>query len=174
MPTKIFAVIGAGAAGLCAAKHLVESGIEVVIYEIGTQIGGLWVYENDNGRSSAYRSLHINSEAQVSTFRDFPFPPDAPLYPDHAEMKQYFRAYAAAFRPRYGASASTAGSSRCRRTSLVRLEDGTEEKFDGVVAASGHQSDPRDPPELARRSPASIYTPTPTACRSRSPAGACW
>ena len=95
--TKRFAVIGAGAAGLCAAKHLVESGIDVTIFEIGSQIGGLWVYENDNGRSSAYRSLHINSEAQVSTFRDFPFPPDTPLYPDHAEMKQYFRDYAERF-----------------------------------------------------------------------------
>ena len=147
MPTKRFAVIGAGAAGLCAAKHLVESGIEVVIYEIGTQIGGLWVYENDNGRSSAYRSLHINSEAQVSTFRDFPFPPDAPLYPDHAEMKQYFRSYAERFdlvrRIRFNSRVVSVSPDL-----VVRLEDGTEQKFDGVVAASGHQSDPRDPPEL--------------------------
>jgi len=30
----------------------------------------------------------------------------------------------------------------------VRLENGVEEVFDGVVAASGHQSDPRDPPEV--------------------------
>ena len=147
MPSKRFAVIGAGAAGLCAAKHLVESGIDVTIYEIGTQIGGLWVYENDNGRSSAYRSLHINSEAQVSTFRDFPFTPDAPLYPDHAEMKQYFRDYAERFdlvrRVRFNSRVVSVSPDL-----TVRLEGGTEEKFDGVVAASGHQSDPRDPPEV--------------------------
>lgn len=145
--TKRFAVIGAGAAGLCAAKHLVESGIDVTIYEIGSQIGGLWVYENDNGRSSAYRSLHINSEAQVSTFRDFPFPPDAPLYPDHAEMKQYFYDYADRFdllrRIRFNSRVVSVTPDL-----TVRLENGTEEKFDGVVAASGHQSDPRDPPEV--------------------------
>lgn len=148
--SKRFAVIGAGAAGLCAAKHLIDAGIEATIFEIGSQIGGLWVYENDNGRSSAYRSLHINSEARVSCFRDFPFPPDAPLYPDHAEMKQYFRDYAEKFdltrRIRFNSRVASVTPADPGLT--VRLESGAEETFDGVVAASGHQSDPRDPPEL--------------------------
>ncbi len=78
---KRFAVIGAGAAGLCAAKTLVASGFDATIFEAGSQIGGLWVYGNDNGLSSAYRSLHINSEARVSAYGDYPFPADAPLYP---------------------------------------------------------------------------------------------
>ena len=149
--TKRFAVIGAGAAGLCAAKHLAADGIEPTIFEIGSQIGGLWVYENDNGRSSAYRSLRINSEAQVSTFRDFPFPPDAPFYPDHAEMKQYFHNYAERFdlmrRIRFNSrvvAVEPAGPGF-----MVRLENGAAETFDGVVVASGHQCDPRDPPEVA-------------------------
>jgi dimethylaniline monooxygenase (N-oxide forming) len=54
---RLAAVIGAGAAGLCAAKHLAAAGLEVCVFEIGTKIGGLWVYENDNGPSPAYRSL---------------------------------------------------------------------------------------------------------------------
>ena len=62
------AVIGAGAAGLCAAKHLLESGIDVTVFEMGGCVGGLWVYENDNGRSPAYRTLHINSEAAVTAY----------------------------------------------------------------------------------------------------------
>jgi len=90
---KRFAVIGAGAAGLCAAKILAASGMDVTVFEVGSRIGGLWVYENDNGLSSAYRSLHINSEARVSSYKDFLFPPDAPLYPDHAEMQQYLQSY---------------------------------------------------------------------------------
>ena len=54
---RSFAVIGAGAAGLCAAKYLIQSGFDnVSIFELGTQIGGLWCYENDNGRSSCYRT----------------------------------------------------------------------------------------------------------------------
>ncbi len=49
------AVIGAGACGLCAAKYLLEVGFEVTVFEIGSQIGGMWCYRNDNGRSSAVR-----------------------------------------------------------------------------------------------------------------------
>src|SRR3954468_2205220 len=71
--------------------------VDVTIFEIGSHIGGLWVYDNDNGRSSAYRSLHINSEARGSSFRDFPFPPDEPYYPDHVRMKRYFEDYAERF-----------------------------------------------------------------------------
>jgi dimethylaniline monooxygenase (N-oxide forming) len=147
---KHFAVIGAGAAGLCAAKTLLASGMDVTVFEIGSRIGGLWVYENDNGLSSAYRSLHINSEARVSSYKDFPFPPDAPLYPDHAEMQQYLQSYAEHFdlvrRVRFN---SRVVSVRQDGAGLaVRLEDGTETAFDGVVAASGHQSSPRHPKEV--------------------------
>lgn len=47
------AVVGAGAAGLCAAKHLLGKGMAVVVYELGSRVGGLWVYDNDNGLSGA-------------------------------------------------------------------------------------------------------------------------
>lgn len=145
-----FAVIGAGAGGLCAAKNLVARGIDVTVFEAGSHIGGLWVYDNDNGLSSAYRSLHINSEARVSSYGDFPFPADGALYPDHAEMKQYFERYAEHFdlarRIRFN---SRVMAVEPRGAGLmVRLEDGTEDAFDGVVAASGHQSTPRHPPEV--------------------------
>ena len=53
MTDRHFAVIGAGAGGHCAAKNLLARGIEVTIFEIGTKIGGLWVYQNDSGRSPA-------------------------------------------------------------------------------------------------------------------------
>ncbi len=39
-----YAVIGAGAAGLCAAKNLVANGIDATVFEAGSHIGGLWVY----------------------------------------------------------------------------------------------------------------------------------
>ena len=144
------AIIGAGAGGLCAAKYLTAQGIEVTIFEAGSRLGGLWVYNNDSGMSPAYRSLHINSEAKVSSFIDFPFPNDAPLYPDHTEMSRYFERYAehfdltrrVRFKSRIVAVEPLGGAFQ------ITLENGANETFDGVVVASGHQSVPRHPPQI--------------------------
>ncbi|MGI4955270.1 MAG: flavin-containing monooxygenase [Janthinobacterium lividum] len=147
---KRYAVIGAGAGGLCAAKNLLAEGIDVTVFEIGSHIGGLWVYENDSGLSPAYKSLHINSEAKVSAFGDFPFPPGTGFYPDHAEMARYFRAYADHFgiTPRIRFRSRVAMIEPAEGRFALRLEDGATDTFDGVVVATGHQSVPRDPAEM--------------------------
>ncbi len=54
MAKQRVAVIGAGAAGLCAAKFLLAKGMEIVVFELGSQVGGLWVHENDSGLTSAF------------------------------------------------------------------------------------------------------------------------
>lgn len=148
MTTGRIAVIGAGAAGLCAAKHLKEKGFDVTIFELGSQIGGLWVYDNDNGLSPTYASLHCNSEARVTAYRDFPFADDVPIYPDHRQMADYFRAYAEHFSLveliRFRSEVTRI--SRGNDGWTVELADGATENFDSVVVGSGHQSTPRHPP----------------------------
>jgi cation diffusion facilitator CzcD-associated flavoprotein CzcO len=148
--TRHYAIIGAGAGGLCAAKYLIAQGIEVAIFEVGSHIGGLWVYDNDSGMSPAYKSLHINSEAQVSSFIDFPFPNGAPLYPDHAEMSRYFERYADHFdlRRRITFGARVKAIEPARGKFRVVLQNGEAASFDGVVVATGHQSVPRHPPQI--------------------------
>ncbi|MGI4811398.1 MAG: flavin-containing monooxygenase [Janthinobacterium lividum] len=142
------AVIGAGAAGLSAAKHLIDAGCDVTVFELGSQIGGLWVYENDNGLSPAYASLHLNSENRVTAYKDFPFPEEAPLYPDHQAVAQYLQAYADRFDLRrlirFGARVMSV-----RPGWTVTLADDTTERFDAVVVASGHQGVPKHPPFAA-------------------------
>jgi dimethylaniline monooxygenase (N-oxide forming) len=142
------AVIGAGAAGLSAAKHLKEAGIAVTIFELGSRIGGLWVYENDNGLSPAYASLHLNSENKVTAYRDFPFPPDAPLYPDHAAVARYLENYADRFGLRdliRFRSRVTSVERAAEGRWTVRMDGSPEECFDVVVVASGHQGVPKHP-----------------------------
>lgn len=48
MPLDI-AVIGAGTAGLCSAKHSLALGFNVTIYEQNDQIGGIWCYTDKTG-----------------------------------------------------------------------------------------------------------------------------
>ena len=147
------AVIGAGAAGLCAAKNLLARGVEVVVYEIGTCIGGLWVYNNDSGLAPAYKSLHLNSETKVTEYKDFPFPPGSPLYPDHAGVRRYLEAYAEHFgvKPHIRFKSKVVDVSPHGDGWRVQLDDRNASHtdkyadYDAVVVASGHQGSPSHP-----------------------------
>ena len=44
------------------------------------QIGGLWVLNNDSGRSACYDSLCINTSKLMTRFHDFPMPEQYPMY----------------------------------------------------------------------------------------------
>src|SRR5689334_11306291 len=65
-------IIGAGSSGIVAAQVLGAKGIAYDCFEKGSQIGGNWRFENDNGMSSAYRSLHINTSRRVMAFKTLP------------------------------------------------------------------------------------------------------
>lgn len=95
--SRRIAVIGAGPAGLVTAKTFLQAGCDVTVYEIGTHIGGTWVYDNDNGRSRMYRNLRINTAKRYTRFSDFDFEADVPAYPDHRHMSRYLRRYAEHF-----------------------------------------------------------------------------
>ena len=150
-PDNKIAVIGAGACGLCAAKYLTEAGFKVTIFEIGTQIGGLWCFMNDNGRSSAYRTLHINTSRSVTRFHDLDFDEGVQPFPDHKDMHRYLTKYAEHFglvdkiqfqsrvvdiRPEFNPQKGEKPIWR------VTLENGMEEMFRCVLVASGHLSRP--------------------------------
>jgi cation diffusion facilitator CzcD-associated flavoprotein CzcO len=91
-------IIGAGASGLVSAKVLTEQGIEFDWYEIGSDIGGNWRYGNDNGRSAAYQSLHIDTSKERMQFSDYPMPAQWPAYCHHSQVLEYLESYAAHFR----------------------------------------------------------------------------
>ncbi len=86
-------IIGAGSSGIAAAQVLHARGIPFDCFEIGSAIGGNWRYRNDNGMSSAYRSLHINTSRQMMQYRAYPMPDHLPEYPSHWQVAQYFDDY---------------------------------------------------------------------------------
>ena len=149
--SKRVAVIGAGASGLCAAKYLLHSGFDVTVFEIGSQIGGMWCYQNDSGRSSAYRTLHINTSRGVTQFGDFDFAADTQAFPDHRDMHRYLVAYADHFgvTPRIRFNCRVAQLQPVKPGWRLALGDGSSEVFDAVLVASGHLSKPMHVPDLA-------------------------
>jgi dimethylaniline monooxygenase (N-oxide forming) len=151
---KRVAVIGAGGAGLCTAKWMLQSGFDVTEYEVGTCVGGIWVYQNDSGLSPAYKTLHINSDKDSTQFKDYPFPHSASLFPHHTEMRAYLENYAKHFgmydHIRFNAAVTriTPELSDCGGDVYRwRVDDvsGRSDVYDAVVVATGHSSRPRHP-----------------------------
>ncbi len=86
-------IIGAGSSGIAAAQVLQARGIDFDCFEVGSEVGGNWRYDNDNSMSSAYRSLHINTSRQQMQYAAYPMPDDLPDYPSHWQIARYFDDY---------------------------------------------------------------------------------
>lgn len=152
---KRVAVVGAGAAGLAAGKYLLDAGFDVTIFEAGSNVGGLWVYENDNGRSQAYRHLCIISTRKYTRFSDHPFDDDTPQFPTHWDMHRYMDQYATKF----GLKDHIQFRSEVSRVEpegepgddlewRVTLASGHSEAYDAVLVATGHLNEPNHDPML--------------------------
>jgi thioredoxin reductase len=159
--TRGVCIIGAGSSGIAAAQVLHARGIDFDCFEVGSQVGGNWRYQNDNGMSSAYRSLHINTSRRLMEFKAFPMPVSLPEYPNHSQIAAYFDAYVdhfglrdkIAFRTevvKVEPRGATAGDGRYAVTLRARNEHGEPAEpelrhYDHVVVANGHHWDPRWP-----------------------------
>src|ERR1051326_6589908 len=87
------AVIGAGVSGLAAAKCLLDEGLEPVVFEQRSEIGGLWNYHEElpDGGGVMYRSLRTNTSKQTLAFSDFPLPENLPDYLHHTDVLLSFQ-----------------------------------------------------------------------------------
>jgi cation diffusion facilitator CzcD-associated flavoprotein CzcO len=131
------AVIGAGPSGLVAAKHALEAGFEVTVFEASDGLGGQW--HAFAAHSGVWPGMHTNTSRSMTAFSDFPAPAEHPLHPAAEQVRDYLAAYARAFgverRIRFGC--------RVRDVRPGWTVDG--EPFDGVVIASGRFRRPRVP-----------------------------
>ncbi|HEX8689544.1 MAG TPA: NAD(P)-binding domain-containing protein [Solirubrobacterales bacterium] len=144
-------IVGAGSSGITACQVLGARGVPYDCFEKGSMIGGNWRYENDNGLSSAYRSLHINSARKLMSYRAFPMPEDYPDYPSHVQIARYFDDYA----ERFGLTEKI--RFRTEVLSVAPVEDGWEvtvegadgkreaDRYRAVLVANGHHWNPRWP-----------------------------
>jgi dimethylaniline monooxygenase (N-oxide forming) len=143
-------VIGAGSSGIASCQVLNARGIPFDCYEKGSQVGGNWRFMNDNGMSSAYRSLHINTSRGLMAYATYPMPSHYPDYPNHEQIAAYFDDYVDHFgfreHIRFGTEVTHVAPAGDGWD--VTLEDGTTTRYDAVLVANGHHWDARwpDPP----------------------------
>ncbi|KAI1698011.1 flavin-binding monooxygenase-like domain-containing protein [Ditylenchus destructor] len=105
--TRSVCIIGAGAAGLCAASRCVAAGFSVTVFEQGSGIGGTWIYEDipvdKNVHSSMYKNLIANLPKEIMAYDDFtPLPntnfasdsnEPSPSFISQDEMLQYLKEF---------------------------------------------------------------------------------
>jgi len=145
-------VVGAGAAGLTAAKNLLERGIPVDVLEAEDDLGGNWNYGKPN--SSIYRSVHTITSKPFTQYTDFPMPEHYPTFIGHRHALEYLRAYAEHF----GVTEHIRFSTRVEHVDrldtradpgadpwVVRTADGQQRRYAGVVIANGRLWGPRFP-----------------------------
>jgi hypothetical protein len=141
-------IIGAGSSGIAACQVLQHRGIEFDCYEAGSEVGGNWRYLNDNGMSSSYRSLFINTSRKLMEYKTFPMPDDYPDYPHHTQIAAYFDDYVDHFGLREKIRFNTEVT-KVEPLSEggweVSLDDGDKRRYDAVLVANGHHWDPRWP-----------------------------
>jgi dimethylaniline monooxygenase (N-oxide forming) len=145
---KQVCIIGAGSSGITAAKALKEKGISFDCYEKGSNIGGNWRFNNDNGMSSAYRTLHINTNREIMAYSDFPMPDNYPMFPHHSNIIEYFENYVDHFNLRDNISFNTAVVDVIQNadgTYKVSLDNRQTFDYKYVIVANGHHWNPRFP-----------------------------
>lgn len=151
LPNPKVCVIGAGPSGLVATKVLSQQGLDVCGFEKGSDVGGLWRFQNDSKLSAAYESLHINSSRHAMAYSDFPMKAELPDFPHHSHILSYLEDYTAAFglRERYRFQSTVQNVQPLEQGGFeVTTESGnvvSRDRFHAVVVANGHHWSPKTP-----------------------------
>lgn len=95
MSSKQVAIIGAGPAGLAVAKHVLESGLEPVVFEQSNSIGGQW--NAGAAHSGVWPSMRTNTSRVTTRFSDLAHEPGLPVFPTNQQILSYLRRYADQF-----------------------------------------------------------------------------
>ncbi|XP_057805544.1 flavin-containing monooxygenase FMO GS-OX5-like [Salvia miltiorrhiza] len=167
-PPHNVAVIGAGVAGLAAARALKAEGHRVVVYEKSDRLGGTWAYDPrvesdplslDPNREivhgSLYQSLRSNLPRQILGFSDYPFSTktnrDPRTFPGHQEVLQFLNEFAAEFglveSIRFGTEVVRVERDDLENDRWVvesrHQETNLNELFTAVVICNGHHTVPK-------------------------------
>lgn len=83
------AIIGAGFAGIAAAKNLDQLGFSVTVFEKAPDVGGVW------SETRRYPGLTTQNNKGTYHLSDLPMPADYPEWPTGAQVQAYLAAYCA-------------------------------------------------------------------------------
>jgi dimethylaniline monooxygenase (N-oxide forming) len=95
MPDQAVAVIGGGPAGLVVSRWLLAQGLEPVIFEAASRLGGQW--NSASASSATWPGMRTNTSRIMTSFSDMDHRLETPNYVQQSEMLEYLERYASAF-----------------------------------------------------------------------------
>ncbi len=138
-------IVGAGVSGLAAARVLLACGHDVVVWEVVSDLGGVW------SASRRYPGIGLQNDKTTYGFSDFPMPLDAPEYPDGETTRRWLQAYADRYdiRSRVRLSTRVVEADQDAEGAWTVTTDGpggrATERVDWLIVANGIFSDPHRP-----------------------------
>jgi dimethylaniline monooxygenase (N-oxide forming) len=139
-------IIGAGFAGLGAAKVLTEFGHDVTVFDRTPDVGGVW------SRTRRYPGLTTQNDKGTYAYSDFPMPREYPQWPTGAQVQAYLESYVQRFALGPLLRLDTEVTSAVQdpatgswRVQTVSGEDVDSHDFDFLAVANGTLSDPLIP-----------------------------
>lgn len=151
MAQKTVMILGAGMAGLCAAKRALERGFKVIVYEKGDGLGGLWHCKDDLDHVCMYEGLRSNQPRQIMQYPDYFFPQQDQWYFSAKEVHNYLINYAVEFgvdkvvQLQKEVTEIRPGDGKNWKVTVTDLQSKVKEtrEFDFVAICNGHFNQPR-------------------------------
>ncbi|CAG9863787.1 unnamed protein product [Phyllotreta striolata] len=154
-------IIGAGAAGLTSARHVIQNGFQCDVFEISDKIGGVWVYTDRVGHdeygypvySAMYQNLRTNLPKEVMGFPDFPVPDKEKSYLTQKEVLQFLNQYADYFELRqhvkFNCMVTNVRPLPNNKWELTHVFKHTNEvstnEYDAIMVCNGQYNEPFEP-----------------------------
>ncbi len=144
-------IVGAGFAGVTAAKILKSFGFSVTVYEKEADVGGVW------SASRRYPGLTTQNPRDTYALSDFPMPREWPEWPTGEQVQSYIQSYTETYgiaehillNTRVSSARLDPDEQRWIVSAVRSTRDGGQEKlvdrFDHLIVANGIFSQPYVP-----------------------------
>lgn len=144
-------VVGAGPAGLVAARFLQAQGFEPTLFDPSGRVGGQW--DRATEASGIWPDMRANTSRIMTRFSDLDYPAGTPAFPHNEQVCHYLEAYAERFdllpAIRFGTTVCQIARDPAGGY-ILHTTDATgavsRSAFARVVVATGRYHDPYVPP----------------------------
>ena len=91
-------IVGGGWSGLLMCKYALEQGLEPIVLEKRSNIGGVWNFSPDTSIVTVQESTCTTSSPSLTEMSDFPMPTEMGDFPHHTAVEHYLKMYATHFK----------------------------------------------------------------------------